>query len=133
MGGVPLDSEVGKLSEWMSYVIRRKAGETPEMGKWAETLSNIIVPLAAKDASATMCYWALIGYCRLQKCELPSEWVGAVAACFNDLLPRFKQNVGADAVSTHLLAKTVSLLLELSVNFAGESAAEWDRHLLFHD
>ncbi len=121
---------IQKVSEWMGHVLQRTSQGSSDVDQWSKALARVVVPIAAGGGSADLCYWALIGYCRLHHCGLPSEWPAGMADTFNKLLQRVKARAEGDSEPTQLLAAAVSMLLELSVEFAGRNPREWDAHLL---
>ena len=122
------------VSDWMRHVLQRTSQDQGLANQWANALDRVVVPLAAREGSADLCYWALIGYCRLNRCSLPSVWPAGMADTFNQLLSSIKERVGQDEGETaRLIASTVSLLLELSVEVVGRHPGQWDKHLFFWD
>lgn len=122
------------VSDWMRHVLQRKTQDQELANQWAGVLDSVVIPLAAREGSAELCYWALIGYCRLNRSPLPSVWPAGMADTFNQLLSRIKQRVGQDeGETTRLLGRTVSLLLELSVEVVGGHPRQWDKQLFMLD
>jgi hypothetical protein len=102
------------------------AHDRPE---WLTTLTQVVVPCAAGGLSAQHCYWMIIGYCRTREYLLPSNWPRCMASVLDDVLRLTKPQFPSDFPPLDLLEKTSQLLLELSVQFAGEQPGMWAREV----